>query len=116
MVSKFRTIVEPDGTPSLSFFAEKGNLDEVRSLADMFGADPNSRGRNGRTSLHVAAKRAAKTGPNGVEREILRTLLRAGADPRLPDDEGITPYQVANERTRALLDANADVAEQYLSI
>jgi len=52
------------------------------------GANPNRRGRNMRTPLW----RASYAGhPSCVQ-----YLLRAGGDPRTPDEVGAKPYDVAN--------------------
>ena len=52
------------------------------------GADPNSQGRYKRTPLW----RAAYAG----HARVVQMLLRAGSDPRTPDEQGQKPWEQAN--------------------
>lgn len=64
-----------------------------------FGADVNTRGYKGRTPLHEAAKYTANP-------KTIITLLDAGADGMLANDDGKTPFDLAVESV-ALNDAVA---------
>jgi hypothetical protein len=70
-------------------FPARPDLDEVIRLLLSFGADPNQRGVNDYTPLHMAV----------AERNALavRRLLEAGADPELRTriDDGETPREMA---------------------
>lgn len=68
--------------------AGAGGAEDVIQILLGNGADPNRRGRNMRTPLW----RAANAGQAGA----VQLLLRAGGDPRTPDDAGSKPYHVAN--------------------
>lgn len=65
---------------------------EVRALLAR-GADPNERGREGRTALHYAARA-------GFE-QVIELLLAAGADRNVKDAKGLTPLQHAEQRGKA---------------
>lgn len=75
------------GTTLLSEAAAGGSDDVIQVLLGN-GANPNKRGRNRRTPLW----RAANAGHPGA----VQLLLRAGGDPRTPDETGSKPYHVAN--------------------
>jgi len=88
------------------------DVDEILRLLIAFGADPNQRGINDYTALHMAV----------VERNALAVhiLLQAGADPELRtriDDCG-TPLEMANAAgltdVAALLAANGQPVRQRL--
>ena len=66
-----------------------GHFQTAKFLYDN-GADPNVRGRDGRTLLHAAAV-------NG-EFEIIQVLLKYKADVNARDAEGKTPLHFASER------------------
>jgi len=90
--------------------AEKGDVDRVRELLRR-GANPNTRGKDGITPLHLAAHH----GYVG----IARLLLEHGADVNARDKDGYTPlhwtafygkYDVArHDVARLLLNRGADV-------
>jgi len=65
---------------------------EVQALLAK-GADPNEKGREGRTALHYAARAGF--------RQVIGLLLAAGADPDIGDDKGLTPLQHAEMRGKA---------------
>uniref|UniRef100_A0A7S4UFD6 Uncharacterized protein n=1 Tax=Alexandrium monilatum TaxID=311494 RepID=A0A7S4UFD6_9DINO len=75
------------GTTLLSEAAAGGAEDCIAMLLGN-GANVNKRGRNMRTPLW----RAANAGHSGA----VQMLLRAGGDPRTPDEIGAKPYHVAN--------------------
>lgn len=52
------------------------------------GAFLDAKGRRGRTPLHCASNESAMV------------LIRAGADPHLPDDDGMTPFGEAVQDAR----------------
>ena len=79
--------------------SSRGKVDIVRLLLD-HGADPNARGRHGRTSLH----RASSFG----DLDTARLLLAHGAEIDAQDDEGRTAYQIALEKRQ-------DEVAQFLS-
>ena len=70
------------------------------------GADPNTVGRHGRTPLW----RASYAGHVG----IARLLLRGGADPRIPDEQGCWPDVVANGPAMKTLLYSWDTAALYV--
>ncbi|KAK0212312.1 ankyrin repeat-containing domain protein [Desarmillaria ectypa] len=88
-------------------FGDKGHAENtalVRRLVDA-GGDVNARNINGETPLHLASR---------VETVI--ALLKAGADPRIVDNEGVTPlhhvYRLSESfdvAVRMLLEHGADI-------
>lgn len=74
--------------------AEKGHLDNVRILLDA-GVNPNHVNRLGWTAL-LEAIILTDGGP--VHRQIVAALIAGGADVNLPDGEGVTPLQHAEQR------------------
>ena len=67
--------------------------DRVAAVLLDLGADPNVRGANQQTPLHVACR---LNRPN-----VVRLLLRHGADVTLLDSEGATPRQHASQAGRS---------------
>ena len=70
------------------------------------GADPNAKGKNGRTPLHYVAMRESPA-------EVVKLLLDAGANPNARDEMGETPLHPAAwegsvEAVKLLLEAGAD--------
>lgn len=62
------------------------------ALLAAHGANPNARKDGDVTPLIVAIRN-----PRVPSRDIVRTLLEAGADPNLPDGNGRTPLEWAHE-------------------
>ena len=54
------------------------------------GADVNARGRGGLTALMLAVKRK--------EEDLIKLLLRCGADPNLEDDKGMSARKIAKAK------------------
>lgn len=86
-----------------------GNLDIVSMLLHC-GADPNKADRYGHYPLTEAVKETfdmegqTKT-PQTVQRSIVQTLLKNGADPRTPDATGKSAFEYAREQhNKALLE------------
>ncbi|RYG46872.1 hypothetical protein EON79_08960 [bacterium] len=103
--------IEPDGETALIFAAQKGDEDMLELLIE-FGADPNIQDRKGRTALHRAAAPETEPGYHvdfQIEAylgefgrdsaldvtEAMSILLRAGASPRVEDNDGKTPFLLA---------------------
>jgi len=53
-----------------------------------YGADPNAKNRDGRTALHLFAV-------SGKGRDVIRSLVNAGAEVNVRDAHGLTPLQLA---------------------
>jgi hypothetical protein len=85
--------------------AEKGHVENVRELLKT-KIDVNHVNRLGWTAL---METAMKKGRGPVHTEIARLLLAAGANPNLPDHQGVTPLahaeQAGNREIAALLKA-----------
>lgn len=79
------------GYTALMAAAYAGNTEGVR-LLPAAGADVNRQNESGMTPLHRAVQGDAKS-PKAAAVEL---LLRAGANPRLPDSYGRTPLQLAS--------------------
>jgi cytohesin len=78
------------------------------------GANPNARGRNGETPLHVAI-----ISDHSSDHRLLLTLLKIGADVNAGNDYGDTPLHQAaylgnTETVRFLLKNKADVTRRSL--
>ncbi|MFD7910016.1 ankyrin repeat domain-containing protein [Streptomyces sp. NPDC059752] len=92
--------------------AERGHTAYVRAVLDATDIDVDHVNRLGWTAL-LEAVILGDGGPR--HEEVVAALLAAGADPLLPDHEGVTPYEHAARRgfdgmARALK-AAADAAE-----
>ncbi len=77
---------------SLLHDANHGWGKSVRMWLD-YGADPNWKGTDGRTALHLIAAR-------GTGRDVIQALAAAGADINVRDNEGTTPLDLARKATR----------------
>jgi ankyrin repeat protein len=83
----------------------RGDASRVEGLLEK-GADPNCRGENGLTPLHIAAKLGRV--------EIIRRLVTKGADPNARGRNSATPLHLAaesgqEEAARFLVELGADV-------
>lgn len=83
------------------------HTEEMAKLLLHYGADPNSKGYEGMTPLHLA-------GYNGGHPEVVPVLIAAGAELDALDDRGCTPLTYSSrspwegkEITQMLLDAGA---------
>ena len=81
------------GVPKLQFAARHGLTSIVQTLLETSPDRISEQGSYGRTALHEAAQA-------GWE-DLVRILLKAGADPYGEDDEGKTPFIYAAERGHA---------------
>lgn len=84
-----------DGS-ALAFAAAQGNLDAVKVLLSA-GADANGRNAQGDTPLHGLAAKC--WGPRCEA--MVAALIEAGADPKVTNLAGRTPYEVARDNERA---------------
>lgn len=73
---------------------------EVTKALLAAGADPNIKGRNGQTALHLAGN----IGDRDNSKASLSTLLAAGADPNMQDDDGDTVLHKVARRTQDLVE------------
>ncbi|WKD30706.1 ankyrin repeat domain-containing protein [Streptomyces xanthophaeus] len=100
------------GGISLIPAAERGHTAYVRAVLDATDIDVDHVNRLGWTAL-LEAVILGDGGPR--HEEVVAVLLRAGADPLLPDHEGVTPYEHAVRRgfdgMARTLKAAADAAE-----
>ncbi len=73
-----------------------------------YGADPNAKRADGRTALHLFARR-------GVGSEAIRALIKAGADINARDNEGNAHLDLAvrAKRQSASRELNASGAEEF---
>lgn len=76
--------------------AEHGYVDVVRLLLTA-GVDPNHVNYLGWTALHEAIV-LSDGGPE--HQEVLRLLIKAGADVNLPDRQGVLPLSLAQQRSQ----------------
>ena len=122
---------DEDGLTPLHYAAEAaaivGQTEAIAALLDA-GADPNARDKRGRTPLHKAVKNpfaailfgASRCGgivfhefmvvwnaeAISVQAEAIAALLDAGADAKLRNNDGATPFDIAKENN-ALKDTDA---------
>ncbi|WP_327739611.1 ankyrin repeat domain-containing protein [Streptomyces nojiriensis] len=100
------------GGISLIPAAERGHTAYVRAVLDATDIDVDHVNRLGWTAL-LEAVILGDGGPR--HEEVVAVLLAAGADPLLPDHEGVTPYEHAVRRgfdgMARILKAAADAAE-----
>ncbi|MFI1651372.1 ankyrin repeat domain-containing protein [Streptomyces avidinii] len=83
------------GGISLVPAAERGHTAYVRAVLDETDIDVDHVNRLGWTAL----LEAVILGDGGARHEeVVALLLAAGADPRLPDHDGVTPYEHAARR------------------
>ncbi|MFJ4861769.1 MULTISPECIES: ankyrin repeat domain-containing protein [unclassified Streptomyces] len=83
------------GGISLIPAAERGHIAYVRAVLDETDIDVDHVNRLGWTAL-LEAVILGDGGPR--HEEVVTALLAAGADPRLPDHDGVTPYEHAARR------------------
>lgn len=100
---KLKRISEDNRTP-LIVAAQISNLPAVRLLVQYDKKTVQQYDRHGRTALwHVLSKPELSDDDN----EIAKILLDSGADPSLPDINGITPQNAAaSETAQALIERN----------
>jgi len=81
------------GSPVLHYAANHGHADVVKLLIDK-GADVNSQVNNNAMALHYACGYGDQTKhvPNA---EVVKLLLKHGANPNIRDPDGLTPLQSA---------------------
>ncbi|MFD8888900.1 ankyrin repeat domain-containing protein [Streptomyces sp. NPDC059566] len=83
------------GGISLIPAAERGHIAYVRAVLDETDIDVDHVNRLGWTAL-LEAVILGDGGPR--HEEVVAALLAAGADPRLPDHDGVAPYEHAARR------------------
>lgn len=79
-----------DGSTPLSKAAELGRVGVVNILLCQEGIHHDARDGDGRTALWKASSRGKE--------EVVKLLLGTGVDPRLANNDGLTPLIVARER------------------
>ena len=79
--------VTDDGFTALMLAAEGGHVETVRHLLGCQGVDVNEQGTNDHTALHRAATQ--------THAEVVKLLLRHGADKALRDNDGNTALDCA---------------------
>lgn len=77
------------GNTVLHLAAENNNLPMLSCLLFEGQADPNAQSFSGCTPLHIAAGLKFET--------IVATLVAVGASTTIENDEGDTPFEVAND-------------------
>ena len=94
-------------TPNTTLNAVAGRLEDNHAFAAdlvriflQVGADPNARGRDGATPLHLAsAALLFRTDANRGQSAVVAALLEGGADPNARDEAGATPlHHIARGR------------------
>lgn len=85
-------------------------VDLVRELIES-GVDVNSRDSDGQTALHAVQESAAQ-GYDGSDERIVDHLLKAGANPYMPDNDLFTPISSINYCN----DGIADLYEEYSKV
>ena len=81
-----------------SFWWEKATTSDVKAKLEA-GADVMARSKSGWTPLH-------STAAYGQESGVIESLLEAGADPKAINDNGKTPWDLA-QRNDALKDTKS---------
>lgn len=89
------TLVNRYGGISIIPASERGHVDYVRRVVQIDGVEVDHINNLGWTAL----LEAVILGDGGVDHQaIVQILLDAGADPDLPDADGVTPLQHAQQR------------------
>jgi ankyrin repeat protein len=73
----------------LPIACRNGYKEIVNALLETGLVDVNAQNYKGRTPLYLAL--------SGWHRDLVRPLLKAGADPNIKDDRGKTPYSKAEK-------------------
>lgn len=98
------TCANKDNTPLVILAAQNKHADCIPVLVQA-GADVNAKDRNGSTALHAAV------GLGFAGREVLETLLGTGANTKVTNKKGETPYELAvsinNDMAMKMLVSNA---------
>ena len=103
-----------------------GDVEAVRSLLKS-GANPNARDETGWVEAHVrmtldgtwhhyARPTAVYLAAESGALEIVRELVKAGADVNLSDEDGVTPLMIADAQTAGFLTragANVDACDRW---
>ncbi len=104
---RLKRLFEDNRTP-LIIAAQISNLPAVRMLVNYDKNCVNQYDRTGRTALwYVLSKPELSDDDN----EIARILMDAGADPQMPDINGITPAQASADPAAQSLLERADLAQ-----
>ncbi|KAI9660255.1 MAG: hypothetical protein M1831_003563 [Alyxoria varia] len=103
--AQLQSVDNLDGANVLDRAARLGNVEIIKELVKRYPEGVHSRNKTGRTPLSVAIWENNK--------EVVRVLLEAGADPNCPDETGRTPICFRPnkiEMVKVLLEYGADIS------
>lgn len=86
-------VADANGMTALMYAAKYGDMDVLRSILEA-GAFVNTKSKNGQTALIIAVK---ESGTDGT----ISALLKAGADAKIRDNEGMTAFDHAIRKMRS---------------